>query len=295
MKIQDMLLRRSWSAPFFIGLFALMAMSVAVGWDAWRDIFNIAYNDEEASHIFLVPIVALWLVWARRWRIRRIEPECSLWGPAVIIAGGVIMMWGYEKGGMQAVQHFGAVTMVVGSILTMVGRRVLASFFPAFAVLLLLIPVPQTIRQSISMPLQTVTAVVTQNLLETFGVAVTRSGNVLSVNGNPITIAEACNGLRMVFMLVLVSYLFAFSSPLRNWVRLVIVALSPVSAIVCNIIRLIPTVWAFGYLNRETADLYFHQLGGWVMPFVGFILLWVVIKALRWALVPVARYTVAYL
>ena len=87
MKIQDMLLRRSWSAPFFIGLFALMAMSVAVGWDAWRDIFNIAYNDEEASHIFLVPIVALWLVWARRWRIRRIEPECSLWGPAVIIAG----------------------------------------------------------------------------------------------------------------------------------------------------------------------------------------------------------------
>ena len=34
--------------------------------------------------------------------------------------------------------------------------------------------------------------------------------------------AEACNGMRMVFALVLVSYAFAYSMPLRNTVRILV-------------------------------------------------------------------------
>ena len=94
--------------------------------------------------------------------------------------------------------------------------------------------------------METATAEVTQQVFETIGLPVERSGNLLTYNGVPVTIAEACNGLRMVFALVLVSYAFAFTNPLRGSVRLLIVLLSPVSAILCNVIRLVPTVWLFG-------------------------------------------------
>ena len=54
-----------------------------------------------------------------------------------------------------------------------------------------------------------------------------RSGNQLWYNGKPVDIIEKCNGLRMVFGLILVSYAFSFSLPLRNSVRFLILLAQP--------------------------------------------------------------------
>ena len=55
-----------------VGLAGLMgALAVWVTLPAWQDIFLIAKTDEENSHIFLVPLVAMYLVWVRRFRLRR--------------------------------------------------------------------------------------------------------------------------------------------------------------------------------------------------------------------------------
>ncbi|MFN8815094.1 MAG: hypothetical protein ACK5ZV_00015, partial [bacterium] len=42
--------------------------------DAWKDILLIAYVDPEMSHIVLVPVVAAYLVWVRRLRLRTCPP-----------------------------------------------------------------------------------------------------------------------------------------------------------------------------------------------------------------------------
>jgi exosortase/archaeosortase family protein len=65
----------------------------------------------------------------------------------------------------------------------------------------------------------------------------------LRVNGVDVAIGEACNGMRMTFALVLVSFAFALTTPLNGYVRVLIVLLSPVSAVIANVIRLVPTVW----------------------------------------------------
>ena len=76
----------------------------------------------------------------------------------------------------------------------------------------------------------TATAEATQRMLGVLGVDAVRTGNALTVNGVPIAVAEACNGLRMAFALILVSYAFAYSVPIREPVRILIVAMSPVTA-----------------------------------------------------------------
>ncbi len=59
----------------------------------------------------------------------------------------------------------------------------------------------------------------------------------------------------MVFGLILVSYAFAFSLPLRNRVRLLILLASPLAAILCNLVRILPTVWVYGQRHPgECAD-----------------------------------------
>src|SRR5262249_30246589 len=144
------------------------------------------------------------------------------------------------------------------------GKPALFRFFPAVAVLIFLIPVPGMIRQNIALPLQSWTAQIAQTILEVCGIDSERSGNLLIVNGKPVTIAEACNGLRMVFPLILVSFAFCFGLPLRNSIRFLILLASPGAAIFCNVVRILPTIWFYGFMTPEWADK-FHTLAGWAM------------------------------
>jgi exosortase len=281
-----------WTRGDVAGAVALIALGFAVTWDAWRDMFQIATRDEEQSHVWLVPVIAAWLIWMRRGRLRRC-PRVGRWlGPALVAVG-----WALHSAGdlllFQAFWHLGAVVIAVGCFLAFAGRLYFSRLLPAFLVLAFMIPVPGVLREAVALPLQSATAEATRRVLTTMGVEVSRTGGLLIVNGQEVLIAEACNGLRMAFALFLVSYTFAYSTPIRNPVRVWIVLLSPATAILCNVIRLVPTVWVYGFVS-ESAGAQMHGAGGWVMLPVAFLLLLGVFRLMRWALIPVYRYTLAY-
>jgi exosortase len=280
-----------WTLWHLFALLALMAGGVATTFDAWRDIYEIVCKDEEASHVWLVPAIAAWLAWIRRGRLRRCAPVGLLLGPIIILVGGVT----YLIGGVwiiQGVWHIGAVVLLIGCMVTVLGKDILFQLAPAFGILLFLVPVPGRLRQQIAIPLEGITARATTSCCEILGMPVERLGTVLRINGVDVAIEEACNGLRMVFSLTLVSYAIAFSSPLRNYIRIGMVLASPLLAVLCNILRLIPTVWFFGYSPLERANQ-FHDISGWLMPPFAFLLLLGIIRLLRWAMVPVTRFTLA--
>lgn len=281
-----------WSRWHIVGAIAMAIVGIIATHMAWADILHIAIKDEEASHILLVPVVAAWMFWVRRARLRYCRPSGTILGPIFVAAGAAVYLGGYNMG-IQSAWHGGAVLLVLGCILSVLGKNVLFRFLPAFVVLAFLVPVPGTIRQGIAVPLQTATAAVTQATFETIAIPVERSGNLLIINGAEVAVAEACNGMRMVFALVLVSYAFAFSMPLRNSVRVLVILASPLAAIACNVVRLIPTIWLYGFSSDGIADR-FHDISGWIMLPVGFLLLLGIIRLLRWALIPVARFNLAY-
>jgi len=286
--------RYGWSMKHVVLIALLVTVSVFATLTQWLDIAMIAMKDEESSHIVLVIPIAVWLVWIRRIRFRRCPPRASWIGFILIIAGYMVsrISMGFHGNTFEAGWHGGAVLMLIGAITAVVGVQVIINFLPGVMILALLIPIPGNIRLAVAGPLQNATARVTTTLLETLGFYVERSGNLVNINDMPVAVAEACNGMRMVFALVLVSYAFAFSVPLRNSVRLMVLVLSPVAAIICNVIRLAPTVLLYGYAPPQYADN-FHDIGGWLMLPVAFLMLMGVTRAFRWALVPTYRFTLA--
>lgn len=284
--------RYGWTGGRFVVLGVLFALALLAGWSQWADILTIAWRDEEASHILLVPPIIAWLVWVRRVRFRRCPPRFSWAGP-VLIAAGWLLAWFSFRNAFQAGWHAGAVLMLVGAVCSVVGVQVMANFVPAVVLTAMLIPVPGKFRLLIAGPLQNATARVTRVVLEGLGYWVERSGNMLVINDREVAVHEACNGMRMVFALVLVSYAFAFTVPLRNRVRVLILLLSPVAAILCNVLRLTPTVLLYGYADEKLAD-WFHSVAGWAMLPLAFLILMGITRALRWALVPTYRFTLAH-
>jgi exosortase len=284
--------RMGWTPARVWVALLLVAGGVLSTLDAWTDIVHIVGRDDEASQVYLAPVVAAWLFWIRRDRLRGYVPGSTWIGPVLVAAGWVL----HRVGDLQLYQsmwHFGAVVVVCGCFLSVAGGGFLYRFLPVFAALCFLVPVPGRVRQSIAVPLQSVSANVTQELLDMIGMQVERSGNLLRVNGQDVMVAEACNGLRLVFSLVIVSFAFAYGVPLRNWVRLLVVAVSPVTAVVFNVVRLVPVVWVYGHFPSETGA-FVHDVSAWMMLPLAFLTLLGVMRLLRWAQVPITPYILAY-
>ena len=274
-----------WS-PLRIGIGLVLAgLAVWAGLRAWSDILYIAQRDEEASQVWLVLPIFIWLAWTRRAAIRATAPQFSWIGPGLIAAGLGGSLYGFLNLN-QAMWHGGAVVALVGSFATVAGRPLVMRMLPALIVLAFWVPVPGMIRQQIAIPLQTASAAASQFVFTLLGLPVERTGNILIYNGQEVAVAEACNGMRMVFALLLVAYAFAFANPLRPSVRAMVLIFSPVAAVLCNVLRLVPTVILYGQSPEKWGPL-FHNLAGWGMLLVAFGLLMGSVRLLQWAEVPV--------
>ena len=271
-------------------LLALVAIAIAACWPIWEAIAEIALHDPENSHILLAIPVAVFLAWLRRGRVRKLPTSPSFVGPGICVLALALLAAGPVYS-LDVFSHLGTVLLAVGAIVSVFGAAMLSRFKPSFLALLFLLPVPGTLRRHIALPLQEASARVVEFSMDVFGVGVVRTGNALAINGTEVAVAEACNGMRMVSALALVTLAFVFSVPMRNSVRLTFLALSPLIALIVNITRLIPTVLLYGYADGETADL-FHDLSGWGALFVALAILSAVLWLLRWCEVPVAPYPV---
>lgn len=283
-----MVLIRGWRTVDLLALIGLVCVAVAASWNAWTDMFNQGLTDPEQSHVLLALPVAAWLAWLRRGRLIRCRPSASLLGPVVILAA-----WGIGEIGLRTSRdllwHFSALLLLLGCVLSVGGWKPIVKLIVPATALLFLLPVPAEIRLRIAQPLQEVSAQCSQYLLDLFGVPVVRSGNALIINGHNVVIAEACNGMRMVAALFVVTYTFAFSIPARPMVRTLLLASSPLLAVVVNILRLMPTVMFYGYASEDTAKT-FHDLSGWFMMVVALVVLWAIMRLLRWMELPVLNY-----
>lgn len=287
------MLRRGWTLERGLIGVVLGLLSVAACYRAWADVAYIAWRDEEASQVWLAPFIFLWLLWVRADALRRTRPEYSFWGPALMMVALPLNVLGFLSN-TEVLWHGSAVLALVAAGLTVVGPRVLQRMVPAVLVLAFVVPVPASVRQEIAIPLQQGVAYAAEFVFDLMFLDVERSGNLLIFNGQAAMIAEACNGMRMMFALLLVSYAFAFGSPLLPSVRAMLLVLAPVVAILCNIIRVVPTVILIGY-DPEMLGTLFHDFSAWLMLGVAFGMLLGLVRLLRWAEVPVYRPNAALL
>lgn len=257
----------------------MVSAAVAATFDAWRDIFRLGYHDEELSYIMLAPIVIFCLAWSRRSALKN-RTVAGNWVGAILLAlSGAVFWYGYHFD--PVIWRAGAVMIVGATFVAAMGTDVARYLAPALLAMIFLIPIDPDGRYHIAGPLEIFTSRATQVVCDIIGMDVQRDGNLLRINRTAVTVAEACSGARMVLSLFMVCYFVAFSPPLRAWwIRAALLALSPVIAIVANIIRLVPTLWAFAHLSPPAAER-FHEIGGYVMLVAAFLVLMGIVRFLH--------------
>ncbi|MEM7624094.1 MAG: exosortase/archaeosortase family protein [Planctomycetota bacterium] len=259
--------------PPVLWLLPLTALLVAVFWSAWAELYDLATRHEEYGHILLAPLMAGWLAWLRRERLADALTGPRWPGLGILFVGLALSLVG-EHRLIETFWFAGALLAVCGVVVAVTGIGVIRRFAAAWGALLFILPLPGVLRPYVAAPLQTYAAACVDGLYRLAGGHIELQGSVLLIRGVPVAVGEACNGMRMLVALILIVYTAVFTWKLGPRLRLLFIALSPVVALVANVIRLIPAVWGFGHLDAGLAEQ-IHDASGWAM-------LVVLLAALGW-------------
>ena len=231
--------------------------------------------DPNFSHGFLIPFVALYMIWHNKDSLKRIESRPYSPGIAVIIIG----MLAYIAGNLGAelfVQRISMLITLFGVVLFIFGIQMSKGLLVPLAYLLLMIPIPAIIWNKIAFPLQLFAAARASELVSMIGIPVFREGNILHLANTSLEVVDACSGIRSLTSLLALSGAFAYIAKAKKLSRWVLFLSAIPIAVAVNVIRLTVTAGAAVWIGPETAHGTVHEMAGLIVFAAALILLYLV-------------------
>jgi exosortase len=266
--------KRSWiAAALVLAGFALLYRQVVV------KLVMDWYNDDNYSHGFLIVPLALYFVWERREKLRKIPVTPSALG-LVFVLGSVIVLIAGILGSELFLTRISILGTVVGVILFLFGWAHLRALAFPVAFLLLMIPIPAILFNQIAFPLQLLASQFGESAMGLANVPVLREGNVLILANTTLEVAEACSGIRSLVSLLTLAIVFGYFSDPRGWVRTLLTLSAIPVAIVTNGFRVAGTGIAAHRFGAAAAEGFFHEFSGWLVFVSAFMLMLAVQRAI---------------
>jgi exosortase B len=247
-------------APFL----ALLVMYVPV----LHDLLNKGlWSTSEHGHGPIVLVVSLWLMW-KRWGesgaavVEDPSPRAAwslmLLAAALYVVGRVLDVVYAEVSSV--------IPMLMGLLLLVYGWsavRVLA--FPLFF-MIFMVPLPGFIVDPVGQVMKTIVSMAAEWALYLAGYPIARSGVILQLGQYQLLVADACAGMRTLFMLealgILYLNLVRHSSFLRNVMLAILIV--PIS-FAANIIRVIVLALITYHWGDEAGQGFLHGFAGMVL------------------------------
>jgi exosortase D (VPLPA-CTERM-specific) len=249
---------------YAMGLLALIALSLLV---TFRDGLNLMLDwwvEPEYQHGYLIPVVALYLIWARLVDLERLSLRESWLGVVVVMLGLVGFLIG-ELSALYAIIQYSFLVTLWGVVLTAIGWRGTRVIWAGLLFLAFMIPWPRFLQWGLSNELQLISSQLGTGFLRLIGISVYLEGNVIDLGKYQMQVVEACSGLRYLFPLASFAFFCAyiFKGPL--WQRAIIFALAAPITVVMNSFRIAVTGVLVNKYGIEQAEGFLHYFEGWVI------------------------------
>jgi exosortase len=269
-------------------LFVLfLGLSIPIFHAPMKLLVESSFGNELYSHIILIPLVSIYLIYMGRREIFQKYGTSLIPGSILIVAGVMFYFVGralgteLDQNDFLSVMTFAAVLCWIGGFILFYGLE--SSRLALFPLLFLffMVPVPGFLMERIILLLQTCSAEVSYGFFKLTGVPIFREGFVFHLPGLSVEVAKQCGGIRSSLVLIIVSLLMGHLF-LSSWRRKFVLSLCvlPIT-IVKNAIRIV-TLSLFGvYVDPRILESALHRRGGIPFFIVALSLLGIVLWFLR--------------
>lgn len=252
-------------------LLALLFLLFLLYWESWKSMVGLWMGSENFAHSILVPPIFAWLVWRLRAELAAQCPKPAPAAALLVLLCGLTWLIG-ELAGVNALQHFAQVGMLVALVPTLMGWSL--TWTMAFPLGFLFLGVP--FGEFLYPTLMAWTADYTVAALRLTGIPVYREGLQFVIPSGNWSVVEACSGLRYFTSLLMVSLLFAYLNYRGLKKRLIFVVAASLVTILANWLRAYLVVMTGHLSNNKYGVGYDHVVFGWVLfGLVAFLLFFI--------------------
>jgi exosortase A len=247
-----------WRAPL-IQLAAMWLGLIVLFRGDWRDMAWQWWDSSTYNHILLIPPILVWLVLQRGAETARLVPRA--WWPGLVVMAGAVFLWVLgDFAGLNLARQLGAVVMLQGAALALLGPRVAAAQLFPLGYMLTMVPFGDELIPF----LQTITAKLTMLLLALSQVPASIDGVFITTRFGYFEVAEACSGVK--FLIAMVAYgALVCNVCFASWGRrAAFMALSLVVPVLANGVRAWGTIYIARWRGIEFAESFDHVFYGWV-------------------------------
>lgn len=215
---------------------------------------------EDWGHAYIIPLISIYLIRLRQADLAKLTPSTFWAGLAPMLLGIMTYFYCVVAVKNHMLQGFAMVLTVYGMLLLILGPSIVRLLFVPIAYLIFGITISEAIMNNITFRLQLVASEMSWVTLSffgpLFGFSVEAEGNSITLitsegKMHPLTIAEACAGLRMLIAFLALGVAVALVAAREWWQRIALVLLAGPVALLMNAVR----VTVLGLLTLVNPDL----------------------------------------
>lgn len=265
----------------------LVLVSLAITWRVLSALALYSFRDESCSHILLVPLISLFLVYKSRTQTF-LENRGSVGLGLALIALGLLAFWqanrhSFAQEGKLFLSEasIAVVAIWIGGFALCYGSRAMrAALFPLLF-LLLMVPLPDAILARVIHLLQEGSTETAFLIFKAVGVPVFRQGFVLSLPTVTIEVASECSSIRSSVALLITCILAAHFLLRTTWRSWLFAALVIPLSVIKNGIRIATLTLLSIYVDPRFLTGSLHRKGGFVFFFLALAMLWPLLLLLQ--------------
>ena len=232
-------------------------------WDGLDNMYRM-WNEPEYNHAFMIPFVAVYLLWLRARDISAATLSGSWLGVALLFVSLGLLFVG-DRSAIYALTQYGFVLGIWALFVAGGGAHGLRLMWVPLVYLIFMVPLPDFATQKLTASLQLLSSEIGVAVIRAAGLSVFLEGNVIDLGAYQLQVAEACSGMRYLFPLLSFGFLCAVLFRGRWWQRAILFVSTVPITILMNSFRIGVIGILVNYFGIEQAEGFLHDFEGWVI------------------------------
>jgi exosortase len=229
-------------------------------------LYRSRWENIDYTHGYFILPVSLGLVWFKRQQLKltlKSHPKSATAGLIILIIGLLMFAFGW-RWDFLSVTTFSLILVSLGILLYIYGRAITKMLLFPVLYLLLMVPPPLGVLDSITMPMRYGVSIATEVILKLFRYPITRDGLLLSISGHEIYMGAPCSGFRSLITMIALGLVYAYLNK-GTFKKKILLVISVIPlALLGNLMRVIGVCLITHHFG-EKAGHTFHDIGGYAI------------------------------
>ena len=222
------------------------------------------WEKDEYSHGYILPFVALFLIWQKRPELAS-TPFTNNWLGLLLVLGGLALYLVGELGSLYTIIQYGFLLALAGLALSLMGWQGFKIILTPLFLLFFMVPLPTFLYNNLSAALQLISSQIGVEIIRLFGITVFLEGNVIDLGSYKLQVVEACSGLRYLFPLMSLGYIMVIVYKASLWKKVVVFLSTIPITVFMNSFRIGVIGVLVEHWGQSMAEGFLHDFEGWVV------------------------------